>query len=124
MVTLAKKAGYCFGVRRAVETALEEAAKRSAFIYAAGPLIHNQFVIDMLQEQGVVTKENLDDIPDGSDVILRAHGLPVESIAALQARGCHLIDATCPFVSKIHLIVEEESKQGRTILIFGKAAAL
>ena len=121
MVTLAKKAGYCFGVRRAVETALDEAAKRSSPIYAAGPLIHNQFVIDMLQEQGVITKENLNDIPDGSDVILRAHGLPAESIAALQRRGCHLIDATCPFVSKIHRIVEDESKQGRTILIFGKA---
>ncbi len=121
MVTLAEKAGYCFGVRRAVETALQEADKRSAPIYAAGPLIHNQFVIDMLQEQGVVTKENLNDIPDGSDVILRAHGLPAADIEALRARGCTLIDATCPFVSKIHRIVAEESGKGRTILIFGKA---
>ena len=121
MVTLAEKAGYCFGVRRAVETALKEANSRSAPIYAAGPLIHNQFVIDMLQEQGVITKEDLNEIPDGSDVILRAHGLPVAEIEKLRDRNCTLIDATCPFVSKIHRIVAEESEKGRTILIFGKA---
>ena len=121
MITLAEKAGYCFGVRRAVDTAIAEAHARNSAIYAAGPLIHNRFVIDMLRQEGVITAENLAEIPDGSDVILRAHGLPVSDIEALRNRGCHLIDATCPFVSKIHRIVEDESKKGRTILIFGKA---
>ena len=113
MITLAEKAGYCFGVRRAVDTAIAEAHARNSAIYAAGPLIHNRFVIDMLRQEGVITAENLAEIPDGSDVILRAHGLPVSDIEALRNRGCHLIDATCPFVSKIHRIVEDESKKGK-----------
>lgn len=121
MITLAKTAGYCFGVRRAVETALEQSDGRTAPLYAAGPLIHNAFVIRMLLTQGVVTKDNLSEIPEGSDVIIRAHGLPQADIAMLESKRCNLIDATCPFVSKIHRIAGEESKKGRTVLIFGKA---
>ena len=120
MITLAKRAGYCFGVRRAVQMA-EENATLDNPLYAAGPLIHNRHVIQDLRKRGVITAETLSEIPDGVRVIIRAHGVPPEDIAALQRKGCTVLDATCPYVARIHKIAEEESKKGRAVLIFGKA---
>ena len=120
MITLAKRAGYCFGVRRAVQMAEENAAPDHP-LYAAGPLIHNRHVIQDLRKRGVITAETLSEIPDGARVIIRAHGVPPEDIAALQRKGCTVLDATCPYVARIHKIAEEESKKGRAVLIFGKA---
>ena len=112
MITLAKRAGYCFGVRRAVQMA-EENATLDNPLYAAGPLIHNRHVIQDLRKRGVITAETLSEIPDGVRVIIRAHGVPPEDIAALQRKGCTVLDATCPYVARIHMIAEEESKKGR-----------
>ena len=120
MITLAKRAGYCFGVRRAVQMA-EENATLDNPLYAAGPLIHNRHVIQDLRKRGVITAETLSEIPDGARVIIRAHGVPPEDIAALRRKGCTVLDATCPYVARIHKIAEEESKKGRAVLIFGKA---
>ena len=75
MITLAKRAGYCFGVRRAVQMA-EENATLDNPLYAAGPLIHNRHVIQDLRKRGVITAETLSEIPDGVRVIIRAHGVP------------------------------------------------
>ena len=110
MITLAKNAGYCFGVRRAVQMA-EENASLSQPLYAAGPLIHNRHVIEDLFQKGVITVEDLSEIPAGSRVIVRAHGIPPKEIAYLEEKGCSILDATCPFVARIHRIVEEESRR-------------
>ena len=119
MITLAKHAGFCFGVRRAVQMAEENAAP-DRILYAAGPLIHNRHVTEELRQKGVVTMEDLTRIPEGSRVILRAHGIPTQDLELLREKGCVILDATCPFVARIHRIVEQESREGRAILILGK----
>jgi len=119
-VTLAKTAGYCFGVRRAVDMARKEAQLQTEPIYCAGPLIHNTFVIRQLREQGILTAQQLDEIPDGAKVIIRAHGLPPQDIEALQGRGCTVVDATCPYVAKIHGIVRQIEDGGAKVLIIGQ----
>ena len=119
MITLAKRAGYCFGVRRAVQMAEDNAAPDN-LLYAAGPLIHNRHVIEDLRKGGIITANSLEEIPDRARVIIRAHGVPPTDITYLKKKGCTILDATCPFVARIHKIVEEESEKGRAVLIFGK----
>ena len=79
MITLAKNAGYCFGVRRAVQMAEDNASPQQP-LYAAGPLIHNRHVIEDLFQKGVITVEDLNEIPEGSRVIIRAHGIAPANI--------------------------------------------
>jgi 4-hydroxy-3-methylbut-2-enyl diphosphate reductase len=121
MVTIiqAKSAGFCYGVRRAINIC-EEQLKFGA-CYILGQLVHNKRVIAELEAKGLHTAESIEDIPDGSRVIIRSHGEPKSTYAALAAKRCEIIDATCPDVSKIHGIVADASEQGRTVLIFGDA---
>ncbi len=118
-ITLAKSAGYCFGVRRAVQLALDSAAEKSP-VYADGALIHNRHAIEELRQHGVITAQSPEDIPAGARVLIRAHGVPPEELDALAARGCEILDATCPYVAKIHRIAQTESEKGNIVLIFGK----
>ena len=120
MIVRAQSAGFCFGVRRAVELAQKAADQPGPPLYCAGPLIHNAQVVSELEARGVRTAAPKD-IPAGARVILRAHGIPMEDERALCDRGCTLLDATCPFVERIHRIVERESGEGRVVLILGKA---
>lgn len=118
-LTLAKNAGYCFGVRQAVNTALD-CSKEYGKIYTLGSLIHNKSVIAELEKQGIFSFPSAAMVPDNSVVLLRAHGVTVSEIELLKSKGCTIIDATCPFVKKIHNIVEDENKKGRKIIIAGK----
>jgi len=118
-VTVAQTAGFCFGVRRAVDLA-EQQAQKSGGIYAYGEIIHNAYEIARLEKLGVHTAERLEEIPDGAPVLIRAHGVPHEIYCILARKKCQIFDATCPFVQKIHRIVEKESAKGRLIIIFGK----
>ncbi|MGM9630762.1 bifunctional 4-hydroxy-3-methylbut-2-enyl diphosphate reductase/30S ribosomal protein S1 [Butyricicoccus sp.] len=118
MVTVAKTAGFCFGVRRAVEMA-EQACAQYGSIWALGDIIHNTHEVERLEALGVHKAEHVDDIPDNVPVLIRAHGVPESVMLRLEEKGCTPVDATCPFVSKIHRIVREESQNGRHIIIIG-----
>ena len=119
-VTVAKTAGFCFGVRRAVELA-EQQAEKNGTIFALGEIIHNMHEIRRLEEHGVRTAQTLAEIPDGAKVLIRAHGVPRAVYDTLSAKNCEVFDATCPFVQKIHRIVDQESRDGRLIVILGSA---
>ena len=119
-VTVAKTAGFCFGVRRAVDLA-EQQAEKNGVLYAYGEIIHNMHEIRRLEKRGVRTAQTLEEIPDGAKVLIRAHGVPRTVYDTLAAKNCEVFDATCPFVQKIHRIVDRESRDGRLIVILGSA---
>ena len=119
-VTVAKTAGFCFGVRRAVDLA-EQQAKQGGKIYAYGEIIHNMHEIERLEKLGVRTAYTLEDIPDGARVLIRAHGVPRDVYTRLEDKHCTIFDATCPFVRKIHSIADKESKNGQLVVILGSA---
>ncbi len=119
IVRLAKTAGFCYGVRRAVEMAERAAAEGPVFLL--GHITHNDHVIGRLEEMGAVTIAAPEEAPEGSTVLIRAHGEPDEVYEALAARGCRVLDATCPNVTRIHSIVREAEAQGRVPVIVGEA---
>ena len=99
-VKLAKTAGFCFGVRRAVDTVYEQIEKAEGPIYTYGPIVHNETVVRELEEQGVCvlnSEEELEALTEGT-VIIRAHGVGRHIYEILEKNGVHLVDATCPFV--------------------------
>lgn len=120
-VTLAKSAGFCFGVKRAVNKVYEEVEKQEAPIYTYGPIIHNEEVVKDLEAKGVTVLEELEcleQIPKGT-VVIRSHGVGKKVYEWIKNSGFTVEDATCPFVLKIHRIVEEHSKAGEHIVIIG-----
>ena len=121
-VVLAKSAGFCFGVKRAVDT-VYELAKEGGKIYTFGPIIHNEEVVKDLEKKGVSvieTKEELEKLTEGT-VVIRSHGVAREIYEQIERQGLRCVDATCPFVKRIHRIVEKESAAGKQILIIGNA---
>ena len=121
-VVLAKSSGFCFGVKRAVDRVYEQLADHKK-MYTYGPIVHNEDVVKDLEKQGVRvlnTKEELEALTEGS-VVIRAHGVPKRIYEIMEQRGIECIDATCPFVKRIHKIVEKESTEGRHIIIVGNA---
>ena len=118
-IILAKSAGFCFGVQRAVDMAYEQAGHRE--VYTFGPIIHNEEVIEDLKSKGVNIIEDLDELEGKSDctVVIRSHGVEKKVYDDLNSRGIHVVDATCPFVKKIHNIVKNDSEAGCVIIIVG-----
>ena len=122
-VRLAKTAGFCFGVRRAVDTVYEQVEQAEGPIYTYGPILHNEIVVQELEEKGVKvlnSEEELKSLTSGT-VIIRAHGVGEKVYELLKQQGVNLVDATCPFVKKIHRIARKEEANGRHILIIGNA---
>mgnify|MGYP000119839475 CR=1 FL=1 len=121
-VELAKSAGFCFGVQRAVDTVYKQIEENSAEkIYTYGPIIHNEEVIKDMEKKGVeviLSEEELKQIKSGI-VIIRSHGVPKRICDLLDENGVRYVDATCPFVKKIHKIVERKSRDGYHIVIIG-----
>ncbi len=117
-VILAKKAGFCMGVRRAVETTLETVQHTDKKITTFGPLIHNPQVLSLLEERGV---EVLNEIPEhlSGVVIVRAHGVPPDQKASLRAAGAEVKDATCPRVVKVQAIIKKHKKDNCFTVIIG-----
>ena len=121
-VTLAKSAGFCFGVKRAVEMVYKEAEKKEQ-VYTYGPIIHNEQVVADLQKKGVTvlnTIEELKAIEKGT-VIIRSHGVSKEIYDILDREEIQIVDATCPFVKKIHNIVKEHTEKNENVVIIGNA---
>ncbi|MEH2931076.1 4-hydroxy-3-methylbut-2-enyl diphosphate reductase [Candidatus Ventrimonas sp. KK005] len=120
-VKVAKTAGFCFGVKRAVEQVYEQIEKAKESVYTYGPIIHNQQVVKDLEEKGVCvlnTEEELLELSRGI-VIIRSHGVGKSVYDILEKRNVTVVDATCPFVKKIHRIVQEQEKKGRRVVIAG-----
>lgn len=117
-ILLAKSAGFCFGVQRAVDTAYEHADEKNVYTY--GQIIHNEEVVWDLAKHGVkiIEDDELDQIKD-SKVIIRSHGAEKRVYDILEKNGNEIIDATCPFVKKIHNIVMDECGKGHTVIIIG-----
>ena len=120
-IILAKTAGFCFGVDRAVEM-VNESVRRGNKTATLGPIIHNRHVVERFLKQGVRELDSPEQAEPGETVIIRAHGVPEKVQQALCARGVPVLDATCPFVKKIHTIVKNETQKGRKIIIFGSPA--
>ena len=121
-VIRAKSAGFCFGVKRAVDTVYEQVEKQMGKqIYTYGPIIHNEEVVKDMEAHGVKvlhSEEELKGLEEGL-VIIRSHGVPKRICDLMDEKGIEYVDATCPFVKRIHKIVAEESKKGSRIIIIG-----
>ena len=120
-VIVAEHAGFCFGVTKAVKTVYEQIEKDNSNIYTYGPIIHNETVVSDLEKKGVKVIESADELEgiDSGTVVIRSHGVTKEVHQKLEQSGLNVIDATCPFVKRIHRIVEEESKKGKSIIVVG-----
>ena len=122
-VIVAKTAGFCFGVERAVDKVYQQIEKTDEPIYTYGPIIHNEEVVKDLEEKGVkviYSEEELRSIKSGV-IVIRSHGVSRAIYDLIRDKGLGLVDATCPFVKKIHKIVEKETKAGHQVVIVGDA---
>ena len=123
-IMVAKHAGFCFGVKKAIEIAEETAAKNDGKTYVYGQLVHNEQVIEDLQKKGIEFVENIDDIPENAVTVLRAHGEPGTTYEELKQKNIvkdgKLNDATCPLVTLVHNVAIKLKNNGYEIIIFGK----
>ena len=118
-IILAKTAGFCFGVKRAVDKVYAQAGNGN--VYTFGPIIHNEEVVKDLEKKGVRVINDADELSglEKGTIIIRSHGVAKNVYDAINKSGFEIIDATCPFVLKIHRIVEQKSKEGCTIIVIG-----
>ncbi|MFQ7282107.1 MAG: 4-hydroxy-3-methylbut-2-enyl diphosphate reductase, partial [Christensenellales bacterium] len=108
--------GFCFGVKSAVE-AVETELTRTKPVYILGPIIHNQGVVDKLEAEGAITVESVMQVPESSTMVIRSHGVPPEVYDQCRQRNIRIVDATCPFVARIHDIVQKACCDGWQVVI-------
>ncbi|MGN0709493.1 MAG: 4-hydroxy-3-methylbut-2-enyl diphosphate reductase, partial [Anaerovoracaceae bacterium] len=122
-IYLAEHSGFCFGVKRAIKIAEEQisSAGPDDSVYSLGHLIHNRQVTDDLESKGLMAAECIDDVPDGSVVIIRSHGEGKDVYDRAREKGVRVVDATCPFVSRIHDLVNAAYNDGKKVIIAGDA---
>ena len=120
-VKLAKHAGFCFGVKRAVDIVNEQIEKNPGKrIFTYGPIIHNEEVVAEFERKGVfAAPDDSSNLPDGDIMIIRSHGVSRETQEIIEANGFDVVDATCPFVKKIHNTVNKASEEGKSVIIVG-----
>lgn len=118
-VEVARNAGFCFGVTKAVQTAYGHTGE--SHVHTLGPLIHNEEVIKDLKDKGIdiVEEDKIEELTDKDTVIIRSHGVAKSVYDRLEKTGAKVLDSTCPFVLKIHRIVREASAAGKVVLIIG-----
>jgi len=122
-IIVAENAGFCFGVRRAVEMTAEYNNKNNTRVYTLGPLIHNQDVVKSLENQGIfqIGSNEISKLEPGDTIIIRSHGVTPEIIDKLKQTGAKVVDATCPYVSSIQRKAKKYYKEGYQIIIVGDA---
>ncbi|MCC0684484.1 4-hydroxy-3-methylbut-2-enyl diphosphate reductase [Clostridioides sp. ZZV14-6345] len=118
-VKIAKNAGFCFGVKRAMKMAWDEVEKNDSGIYALGPLIHNKQAVAKYEEKGLKTVNEIDTIPNHESMIIRSHGVPENIYKEAKDKKIKIVDTTCPFVKKIHTVVSEYHNKGYEIIVIG-----
>jgi len=119
-IFVAKTAGFCFGVKRATDMAFKLAAEKRKGVYTLGPIIHNPQVVNKLRQEGIVP---IDDFKTGKDiraVIIRTHGVPLQTSKEIASFGCEIIDATCPFVKKAQYYAKLLKEEGYQVVILGE----
>ncbi|MCR5303597.1 MAG: 4-hydroxy-3-methylbut-2-enyl diphosphate reductase [Lachnospiraceae bacterium] len=121
-IETAETAGFCFGVQRAVDTVKEFCGKCDK-VYTYGPVVHNEDVVRELSDMGISvidSEDGLDSLQEGECIVIRAHGVPEATVEKMRSSGADVVDATCPFVAKIHKTVVRESSEGRKVIIVGR----
>ena len=119
-IVIAKTAGFCFGVKRAIDIAFKIAREKRQGIYTLGPIIHNPQVVERLEDKGIIPIENIDTKKDIKALIIRTHGIPLELSKKISSRGCEIIDATCPFVKKAQYYAKLLKEKGYQVVILGE----
>ncbi len=120
-ILLANPRGFCAGVDRAIEIVERALDRLPPPIYVRHEVVHNRFVVDSLRAKGAVFVEEVDEIPEGAICIFSAHGVSQEVRKNARARGCTVIDATCPLVTKVHVEVVRYAREGRDVVLIGHA---
>ena len=122
-VIVAKSAGFCFGVKRAVEKVYELIEQGENGVYTLGPIIHNEKVVAELEEKGVYSLDSLDSLDKDKikKIVIRSHGVPSSVYDVLNEADISYLDVTCPFVKKIHKLAHNNSQDGRHIIVIGSA---
>lgn len=120
-VIIAKSAGFCYGVRRALETVVEAARSEGKRMYTLGPLIHNPQVVERLAQDGVQVVSDIEDVPGGSIVVMPSHGVAQQVIDRAQELGLEIVDVTCPFVAKVQNLAADLHAEGYQVVILGDA---
>jgi small subunit ribosomal protein S1 len=118
-LVIANTAGFCFGVNNAVKIVFDLATKSDSRIYTLGPIIHNDQVVKRLSELGVSTIDKPEDAFGPAKVVIRAHGVGPQTVKALKEKGLEVVDASCPYVDKIHSLVNKKYNEGYQIIIVG-----
>ncbi|OSB12116.1 4-hydroxy-3-methylbut-2-enyl diphosphate reductase [Paraclostridium bifermentans] len=118
-VKIAKNAGFCFGVKRAMKMAWDELQKSEDGIYALGPLIHNKQAVLKYEENGLKTIDEVSEVPTSKSMIIRSHGVGEIVYTESKEKGLNVIDTTCPFVKKIHEVAKKHYSQGFDIIVIG-----
>jgi len=120
-VILAESAGFCYGVKRALDTVAEAAKAQGKPMFTLGPLIHNPQVVEKLENQSVKSVKGLGEVPAGSIVVMPSHGVPRAVLEQAKASGIEIIDLTCPFVNKVQELAEGLVKEGYQVVVLGDA---
>ena len=119
-IKISEKAGFCFGVKRAMGLAWRELCdEHDKQTYALGPLIHNKQAVEKYEERGLITVDDIEEIPSDVKMIIRSHGVSKSIYDRADEKGLDVVDTTCPFVKKIHDIVKENYDNGKKIILIG-----
>ena len=118
-IKIAKNAGFCFGVKRAMKMAWDELQKSEEKIYALGPLIHNKQAVLKYEENGLNTIEKVSEVPHSKNMIIRSHGVGEYVYKESEQKDINIIDTTCPFVKKIHEIAKKYNSDGFKLIVIG-----
>ncbi len=118
-ILVAKNAGFCFGVKRAIDIAIQTVEDAQGPVFTLGPLIHNEREVERLSSRGIRVIDSLEEVDSGDVLVIRSHGLSPKTIDQANAKGLKVVDATCPFVKKAQRLAEMMTKEGYTLFIVG-----